>query len=311
MSDVDAPRTEEVPQARSFDFQPPAGGDLVLKSCDGTTFQAHSVILGMASTVFSDMLSAATKSDAVELAEDAETISIMLAFIYPIPPPQVTTVELLEKVMVCAQKYHIEKILKFIEERVYLGSDLLSLDPMRIFYTSVKHSFRTTQIIAAKSIRPDHCDFSSVEGLLQLAKYFPEAAPAIGLAGAQGARAKILNRVLMEAPRESGIYPKRSQPAPAKTSYPSSTFTKAAFLPMCSGHTPRDGAIELVGKPVHQCDAMFRVTSLTGMRRGDLELCNACVTSAFEDYPRFERWAEDVKCIIEEELEALVVLYSL
>ncbi|KEP52114.1 BTB/POZ domain protein [Rhizoctonia solani 123E] len=312
-----------------FTFQPPSGGDLVLKSCDNTIFHAHSLILGMASTVFSDMFAGATDPDAVELAEDAEAISIMLAFIYPIPTPQITTVALLEKAMVCAQKYHIERMLKFIEERVYLGSDLLSLDPVRIYCTSVKHNYRTIQILAAKSINRNDCDFFSVEGLLRLAQYFPEAAPAIGLVGAQGARAGILFKILVQTPREYGIYPKGARPPPTETTVPfgrTATSTKAIFLPMCRSHTPQNNVAivpsyckpwllrlhdELMKKPTHQCDATLRINSLVGMGEVNHAVCDDCIISAFEDHQRFERWAQDVKRIVEKELKELDVLYSL
>ncbi|KAG9077569.1 hypothetical protein FS749_010532, partial [Ceratobasidium sp. UAMH 11750] len=69
--------------APAFSYQPPAGGNLSLKSADGAIFLVHSVLLGMASSVFADMFSAANRSDVVELTDDAESLSLMLRFIYP------------------------------------------------------------------------------------------------------------------------------------------------------------------------------------------------------------------------------------
>ncbi|KAG9119963.1 hypothetical protein FRC07_004759, partial [Ceratobasidium sp. 392] len=57
----------------TFSYQPPAGGDISLKSSDGVVFLAHSVLLGMSSSVFSDMLSTASPSDVIELGDDAES----------------------------------------------------------------------------------------------------------------------------------------------------------------------------------------------------------------------------------------------
>ncbi|KAH7340217.1 hypothetical protein B0J17DRAFT_650394 [Rhizoctonia solani] len=125
----------------SFAFQPPAGGDVVLRSCEGTVFNAHSVLLGLASTVFAGMFSGVSTADTIDLAEDAETISLMLAFIYPITPPPITTVDQLEKVMLFSQKYDITKMIEYVEKTVLPESELIHSDPIRVFRASTKHGF--------------------------------------------------------------------------------------------------------------------------------------------------------------------------
>ncbi|ELU35637.1 hypothetical protein AG1IA_10333 [Rhizoctonia solani AG-1 IA] len=76
------------------------------------------------------MFYGATKPDPIELAEDAESISLMLAFIYPVAPPHINTIDHLEKIMKVSQKYDVERMTKFIEEAVTLGSKLMTLDPI-------------------------------------------------------------------------------------------------------------------------------------------------------------------------------------
>ncbi|KAL5636145.1 hypothetical protein ACGC1H_004835 [Rhizoctonia solani] len=309
---------ERVTQAQDqpFTFQPPAGGDIILKSSDNNSFNAHSIILGMASTVFADIFSGATKADPVELAEDAESVSLMLAFIYPVAAlPQITTVDHLEKLMGIAQKYDISRIIKFIEGTVTLGSKLMSLDPMRIFCLSVTHHFPTIQALSAKSLRPRNVDLLTVDGLLQLAKYFPHAAPAIGLAGAQGARIKILDRVLLQSPQNHGCY---------QLSKLGNDSDYGAVLPVCSNHpnlavkTLRvpDYCIlwlrhlydKLMKKPMHECSELFFVSSLAGLSD---QRCIHCIAAAMGRRVVFEQWAAKVKLIVEKELKALDVLYSL
>ncbi|CEL52452.1 hypothetical protein RSOLAG1IB_00993 [Rhizoctonia solani AG-1 IB] len=310
--------TEETTKAHAFAFQPPAGGDLVLKSSDGTTFNVHSVILAMASTVFADMFAGASNPDPVELSEDAESISLMLASIYPIAPPRITTMVHLEKIMEVSQKYDIQRMIKLVEDAVVLGSELLALDPMRIFYLSVTHKFSTIQALAAESFRPKNGNLLTTDGLLQLVRYFPHAASAVGLVGAQGARIKILDRVLVQSPQECGCY---------QLSVLGDISNSGARLPVCSSHpsSKKLGIIlpsvpdycilwlkqlrdELLEKPMHECDGLFRAASLANL---GAQKCVNCITMAIGRKDVFEEWALNVKVIVQSELKALDVLYSL
>ncbi|ELU43853.1 BTB domain-containing protein [Rhizoctonia solani AG-1 IA] len=314
--------------SQTFSFQPPAGGDIVLKSCDGTTFNAHSVILGMASTVFGGMFYGATKPDPIELAEDAESISLMLAFIYPVAPPHINTIDHLEKIMKVSQKYDVERMTKFIEEAVTLGSKLMTLDPMRVFYLCVTHNFPAIQALTAESFRPKSGDLLTVDGLLQLAKYFPQAAPVIGLVGAQGARVKILDQVLIWSPQEYGCYqlsalgddknhgaalpvcPSHAHPT-SKSSHGSGSGvpgTRTTRVPDYCIVWLRQLYDELLEKPMHECNDLFRAACLANF---STQICIGCVAVTIGKKDIFEQWALNVKQIVRNELEVLDPLYSL
>ncbi|KAJ1310447.1 hypothetical protein OPQ81_007180 [Rhizoctonia solani] len=176
-------------------FQPPTGGDVVLKSCEGTIFHAHSVLLSLASTVFAGMFDAASRADVIELAEDTQTISLMLAFIYPVTPPPISTIDQLEKIMLFSQKYNIRKMIDYVEKDIRPESELIHSDPIRLFRASIKYDFPTIKSFAIQAFRPKHCDVLSASGLAKIAKYFPDASSVIGLIGAQVVRSSLMPKI--------------------------------------------------------------------------------------------------------------------
>ncbi|KAG8747674.1 hypothetical protein FRC10_000217 [Ceratobasidium sp. 414] len=182
---------------QNFSFRPPAGGDVSLKSSDGTIFVVHSLLLSLASKVFSDMFASTTKADVVELAEDAEAISLMLAFIYPVVRPPVDTIPLLEKAMLVAHKYDVEGLAKSLEQNQQRA--LIRCDPARVFRLAADYGFREMQTLAAMLIGSSKLDLLEVDGLLQFSKEFPGSAHIIGVVGAQGARARILDGLLTDS----------------------------------------------------------------------------------------------------------------
>lgn len=316
-----------VPQP-SFVFQPPSGGDVDLKSCDGVIFRAHSVLLGIASTVFADMFAGATKSDTIELAEDAEPGSPMLAFIYPITPPPIHTVDLLEKFMAMSHKYDIDKMINFVDQIIQLQNEVVLSDPLRVFRASAQYHFPAAQALAARSLRSHHCDMTSVEGILKLSKFFPNSSHVVGLVGAQAVRAKVLAGALLEKPLEHSIYPKCEN---IKDSHWGSySYSKNYMIcsncwsknrAYCDAHKHyKPGWISawairifniLLKKPVHQSDGYFSISCLSEIQSSGLETCSTCISHTQSQQSSFDQWAKEVKAALEKELEVLNSLYSL
>ncbi|KAG9119136.1 hypothetical protein FRC07_006002 [Ceratobasidium sp. 392] len=182
-----------------FVFSPPPGGDLSIRSCDNQVFSVHSLILGLASSVFSDMSVVGTRSaEVIDLAEDSETISIMLAYIYPsgIPPP-LNSFHLMEKRLAVAQKYDLKAMLQRLDRSFATESSYKSLieyDPLRLFDLSVAYDLRESQTTAIRTVQPRHCNLLTIEKIKWLANTYPSSAPAIKLMGIQAARAEILFR---------------------------------------------------------------------------------------------------------------------
>ncbi|KAG9122224.1 hypothetical protein FRC07_001493 [Ceratobasidium sp. 392] len=190
---------QNVSRAQAFSFLPPAGGDVSLKSCDGTVFIVHSLLPRLASKVFSDMFASATSADVVELAEDAETISLMLAFIYPVMQPPLDTVAILEKAMLVAHKYEIDGLAKTLEHTYSQQRALIRQDPLRVFRSAKHYGFREMQTLAAKIASSSHYNMLTSQGLIELAKDYPDSAHVISLVGVQGARAHILMDISSQA----------------------------------------------------------------------------------------------------------------
>lgn len=307
-----------------FAFQPPAGGDIDLKSCNGTIFRAHSVLLGMASTVFSDMFANAKKTDTVELAEDAESISLMLAFIYPATLPSITTIELLEKSMLVAHKYDIQRITDFINQLFQPGNPLINLDPLNVFRVSSKYGFPSVRILASKSLYPSHYDFLSVDGLKHLAQIIPDSSHVVGLIGTQSARIKILDEVLLDKPLQRGIYPTLHSSASHSSAYRDYmsceycwrvrrvTFEgRYYYIPGWFYIWAIRLRTALLKKPINECDRYFNASCITGFEGTELEACSSCISSTVDKHSMFNAWGQSVKRTIEKELQALDVLYSL
>ncbi|KAG9119383.1 hypothetical protein FRC07_005605, partial [Ceratobasidium sp. 392] len=184
------PASPEIHQT-PFSFQPPPGGDVSLKSSDGTLFVVHSMFLSFGSKVFSDMLASSIKADIVELAEDAEAISLMLAFIYPMMRPSIDTISLLEKAMLIAHKYEIGVLAKTVKQATGLPN-LIRKDPLRIYRMAGNYGFQDIEILSAKLITREHYDMTTVDGLVKFSKEYPECSRIIGIVGAHGARARLL-----------------------------------------------------------------------------------------------------------------------
>ncbi|KAG8703642.1 hypothetical protein FRC08_002708 [Ceratobasidium sp. 394] len=301
-------------QAPSFSFQPPAGGDVWLKASDGTIFIAHSMFLAFSSKVFSDMFASATKADVVELAEDAETVSLMLAFIYPAVRPPINTIPLLEKAVLTAHKYEIEFLAKSLEQIVVQQRALVRQDPLRVFRLATDCGLHELQAFSAELMTPYHCDMTTVNGLTRLAKEYPESSRIIGLVGAQGARARVFDTISPE--NSTTLWPA----AQAMNSWPNmicNSCWKGSGNQVGSRYRPGWLSMwferlrsALTNKLWDECDSYFELSRVTVLR-GTTSCCAACVDNTCTKVGLFGEWAKDARLHLQEKLAELDVLYTL
>ncbi|KAG8704346.1 hypothetical protein FRC08_002286 [Ceratobasidium sp. 394] len=299
-------------EAPPFSFQPPVGGDVSLKSSDGTIFIVHSMFLSFSSKVFSDMFASSTKADVVELAEDAETVSLMLAFIYPTVRPLIDTIPLLEKAMIVAHKYEIEVLTKTLEQTAGQQRALIRQDPLRVFRLATDCGLHELQAFSAKLMTPSHCDMATVSGLVQFAGEYPESSWIIGVVGAQGARARVFDTLSPE--NSTTLWP------------PLNGWNHPMICDFCwktSGNQAdssyRPGWLSvwfkrlrsaLTDKLWDECDSYFELSSVMVLR-GATGSCAACVDHTGTKVAWFGEWANGARLHIQEKLAELDVLYTL
>lgn len=310
---------------RQYVFEPPPGGDISIRSTNGRIFCLHTIILKLASTVFSDMFTIGTRStEVVDLADDSEAISLMLGFIYPSTmPPIINTFELLEKSLQIAQKYHVEIMLQRIDRSLSQETSykrFIEREPLRLFQLCATYELRETQTAAAKLVRAAPHGLIEPEDLVKLAKQYPSSAHIIGLLGAQLARENILRRLLLDFSDipfflESsdaallcckichGRYNDDDE-APVADPYPG-WFYKWGYL-VYRG---------LINGTWDEHSSLFRLEVLQKLRESDMHrpVCSACIDASrnAEGGRVFERWAGGVKMCLKEELDMLDDLYLL
>ncbi|QRV86704.1 The BTB (BR-C, ttk and bab)/POZ (Pox virus and Zinc finger) domain [Ceratobasidium sp. AG-Ba] len=294
-----------------FSFEPPPGGDVTIKSKDGTIFTVHSVLLSLASSVFSGLFSVASKQDTIQLADDGESIALMLAFTYPSSFVTIDSFQALEKSLEMAQKYDVPGILKtldFIIPHEQKDKNLAHKDPVRVFRLATRHGLRETQTFSAGLIEPKHCDFHDPTQLRKFAQQFPDSAHLIGLVGAQGVRLKIICSVLFCF--ESGIAPilpriprHEDEIMACKTCYDRQRVDKLDCHDYFPSWLPGWSWIaftELSSKPLADCQEVFKAGVLSRTVGFSGDACVPCLRAARNagSGQMFNVWANSINEIL-------------
>ena len=114
---------------------------LQLGSEEFKDFHAHKVILSIASTLFHDMFSIPqpprhtsenTTLEIVHVSESADALETFLRFIYPIDPPVVEDLRLLDDLLQLADKYMAKTVTTRLKKLLILPS-FLEDDPIRVY----------------------------------------------------------------------------------------------------------------------------------------------------------------------------------
>lgn len=137
--------------------------NVILRSCDKTTFLVHSAILAEASPVFSDLFSLPGPSQSsdtsaknevidgrpvVDVTEDSETLDTLLRFCYSsVPDPQLATLETVQSTLEGARKYQLEVALRSICQRLL---DFAPEEPARVYAIACLFHLKTEALGAAK-----------------------------------------------------------------------------------------------------------------------------------------------------------------
>ena len=175
------------------------GGDFTLRSClDETEFKVFRLFLMTASPVFQDILSGGSGPPVMDLAEDAETISALLQYIYPRENPTIRDYELFGKVLEAARKYELGFIVSDLCASMRSDSTAFSYlraNPLRMYSLAVRHELKEEILVAAK-LTIGKYDFSSRESALELADSNVPTHDAIMLMRMHMGRAAALTQLL-------------------------------------------------------------------------------------------------------------------
>ncbi|KAG9124828.1 hypothetical protein FRC07_010086 [Ceratobasidium sp. 392] len=300
-----------------FSFQPPPEGDLPLKSSDGILFHAHSALLALASPVFAGMITVGTRPDTVDLAEDAESISLMLRFIYPPAFLDNLPLPLLKKSLHMGQKYDISGIPSTIDYVISHTSDNscpLRLDPINVFGLATTYQLKATQEAAARLIQQpqNHTDVT------RLAEALPNHSSIIGLLGAHFVRTRSLLTLqedlglFVSLDREGSVDQSRLMMCTnciKQLSYQLSPGT--FYYPPWMQDWGAMSLPDFIYKPSHEYEKFFEITILNALE--DEYACSECLDAArcAGGGEVFRTWASQMKDTVKEISARVEPLYSL
>ncbi|KAF8596498.1 hypothetical protein BDV93DRAFT_571892 [Ceratobasidium sp. AG-I] len=180
-------------------FQPPVGGDRVLRSSDEHDFRVHSVLLVMVSSVFRKMFdSEDMRGHVIKLNEDKEALSILFQYIYPGGCPALDNLTQIKKGLAAAGAYEVTGLTKELDQQLRrcMKANPIAFEPLKVWHLSITLGLKETQEAAARLVTVARHDFRRPQVLAELAREHPEAAPLIQLVGSQGVRAKALADIL-------------------------------------------------------------------------------------------------------------------
>ncbi|KZT40255.1 hypothetical protein SISSUDRAFT_1044492 [Sistotremastrum suecicum HHB10207 ss-3] len=124
------------PKSGSFHF---SDGDLLVYTSDNFEFCVHKLIMSYASGTFRDMISldqfnisVKAEKDSVHISERSLVLESLLHFVYPMPKPRLTSLDLVGSVLEAARKYHIESVPSMIEAQL-MSSELWTKQPLTVY----------------------------------------------------------------------------------------------------------------------------------------------------------------------------------
>ncbi|KAG8735043.1 hypothetical protein FRC12_018239 [Ceratobasidium sp. 428] len=247
------------------------------------------------------MFSPATRKDVIELQEDAESISLMLRFIYPPAFLDNLSLSLLKKSLYMGRKYDVDGILSTIDYIISHSNKgrLLQLNPTSVFGLAAAYQLKASQRAAAEVIQQPQ----NQDDINHLLKAFPDCSSVIGLLGAHLIRTKSLlalqNDLSIAVPIAPDGSIDRSRLVMCKTCVDRSPFPispGAYYYPPWMQFWAAWAIPDLIYEPLHDCDKYFEITSLDTIADEGI-LCLECVDvtrrAGYGDI--FKQWAASMK----------------
>ena len=129
------------------EFNPP-DGDVILRARGppARDFWVHKLVLTLASPTFKDMFGLPQPLDApkpanidvVEVTDPPRALDLILRFIYPFPPPNVDSLDLLFEGLLISDKYNIEGVRAELRIRL---TNFMDEHPLRVYAIASRFGF--------------------------------------------------------------------------------------------------------------------------------------------------------------------------
>ncbi|EUC62053.1 BTB/POZ domain protein [Rhizoctonia solani AG-3 Rhs1AP] len=305
-------------------FRPPPGGDLTLKSSDGDKFQVHTVLLGLSSSIFREMFANGRSADEpVDVGEKSEALSALLRCVYPNEMPTFNSLREFKIALEAAQKYDMPGVIRALDQQLCLGlkndTDSERFDPIMACHLASLYTLRETGRVAARMVTIDKTDLRTPSKLVDLAAKFPSSSKIIGLVGVQGARTKILSKILFSF----HAYPMRWKVSNKPRHYIMCDGCREfledrglknsppAWLVCWASHA----YLQLLSNSPDQVPELFDVRVLARLEgQFPTSVCDDCVSEIESDATlrtKFREWGDGIQEVLKRDLEGLERLYDL
>lgn len=270
-----------------------------------------------------------TNKDAVGISETAETLSLMLRFIYPNSrPPTVTCFDVLLRCLQVAQKYDIESMIDTIDEQlstITTPQSLIHHSPFRVHQLALQFNLPKAKVAAASLVFISEVDCCEPKNLQHRAELYPPAS-LVRITAIQGTRARILADVLFRFYEP----PVAAPPDHPDLFYVMSCDTCQKWLRKCQRSEARQGLYTqnppswllawstlvyetLLAAPLDKCDYLFNAFVLDRFK-GASNVSQDCLGDFWSlHYQResFDLWASEVRDVLEWRLDNVRHLYAL
>lgn len=121
--------------------------DFIIRTSDGSKFRVMKSVLRIASPIFSDMflvgdrhppaLSVSNGSDVADVTETSIVMDALLRYIYPVPRPDMTSLQVTLSVLEASIKYEVASATHGLTQTICGG--VADTDPLRVYIFGCKH----------------------------------------------------------------------------------------------------------------------------------------------------------------------------
>ncbi|KAG8728027.1 hypothetical protein FRC12_022091 [Ceratobasidium sp. 428] len=300
-------------------FGPNDGGDFTFRSQDGIDFRIHSVVLRYASSVFDELLSSGSGEPIVALTEDAQTIRVMLEFVYfSRKPPIMKDHSSLETALEVARKYELDAMTASLRSLFWLENSPMHMrnDPIGSYELACMFGFEDIQKACYQHCirKIDLSDSHTVTEIIPLCRHPRYALPLIAKLAQRRAIITETLHAIQHFPMNLVSYQwdkthiirdtlaSRLMCDKCLVPYNETTYSAVSWQIFWADRACRT----LLKRPMNECDHVFEVGFLCKPYDEEEDvtvICDDCFTHIhLKNHKTWENWAQIVRETLEKKL---------